>query len=183
MNKSELRKLYLSKRKNIKNKKEKSLIINNKIKELSEYKNSNVIALYKSLPSEVDTTSLINDTINLGKIVVLPKVEKEELKFYKINSLEDLFIKSNFGVEEPDGKETNYIDKKYIDLAIVPGVCFDKEKNRVGFGKGFYDRFLVNSNFMTIGICFEEQITKEMIYANEYDVKVDKVITEENIYK
>lgn len=182
MNKNELRKIYLSKRKNIENKEEKSLIINNKIKKMSEYKNAKIIAIYKSLPSEVNTTSLINDSIKLGKDVVLPKVEKEELKFYKITSLEDSFIKSNFGVEEPLGEENNYIDKNDIDLVIVPGICFDKEKNRLGFGKGYYDRYLQNVNINTIGICFEEQIVENRIPITEYDVKIKKIITDKKIY-
>ena len=181
MTKNELRKWYIFKRNNIENKKEKSTIINNKVKEQQEYKMANIIALYKSLQSEVDTESLIRDSINLGKIVALPKVEKEELKFYKIKSEKDKLIKSKFGVEEPEGNEINYIDENYIDLIIVPGVCFDKEKNRLGFGKGYYDRFLANSKAQTIGICFEEQIVEKMLPREEHDIKIQKIITDKKI--
>ena len=105
-----------------------------------------------------------------------------ELKFYKIKSLKEKFIKSNFGVEEPIENEINYINQKDIGLIIVPGICFDKEKNRLGFGKGYYDRYLQNENINTIGICFEEQIVENIIPTTEYDVAMKKIITDKKIY-
>ena len=82
----------------------------------------------------------------------------------------------------PNADAADYKHKNDIDLVIVPGVCFDKEKNRIGFGKGYYDRFLQNANINTIGICFEEQIVENRIPITEYDVKIKKIITDKKIY-
>lgn len=175
--KDNLRKQYISIRKNIQNKKIKSKIIMEKVTENTLYKNSKVVALYKSLDSEVDTDSLIDYTLKANKTVVLPKVVKNELKFFKISSLDDNFIKSNFGVLEPIENEENFISKEKIDLVIVPGVCFDKNNNRIGFGKGYYDKFLKDTNLKTMAICFKEQITNEIPLA-ENDVKMQYIITD-----
>ena len=76
----------------------------------------------------------------------------------------------------------NLIPNDEIELIIVPGVCFDLKRNRLGFGGGYYDRFLENKNMNIIGICFDEQLSKdEFIPANETDIKMNKIITESYI--
>ena len=178
--KTRLRNEYILLRKNIKDKKEKSSIIVRKILELEEFKESNIIALYKSIGSEVDTSELIEYSITLGKTIVLPKVEEDELKFYKINGINERLVKSKFGIKEPLGEKEKYIDNSYIDLVIVPGISFDLNKNRLGFGKGFYDRFLSKKDFNSIGISFEEQVV-DNIPTQSNDIKVKKVITDKRI--
>lgn len=181
--KNKLRKKYIQIRNNIKNKKVKSNIITNRVIENEAYKKAKTIALYRSFSSEVDTTKLIEYSIANGKIVCLPKVMDNDLKFYEIGSLSEKFIKSKFGVEEPIGYEFNYIDKRDVDLVIVPGVCFDKEKNRLGFGKGYYDRFLGNTQLNTIAICFSKQILDNgLLPITNNDVRVGQIITDEKIY-
>lgn len=183
MNKKELRKKYLKIRKNIFDKNIKSMMIFEKIIQEKEYKDAKIVALYKNLESEVDTLELIKYSVNQGKLVCLPKVVGEEIKFYQISKTEE-FIKSKFGVEEPEGNPEKEIKKNEIDLVIVPGVCFDTRKNRLGFGKGYYDSFFANTNLRTIGICFEEQVLKDsFLPVEENDVKVQKIITEERVYE
>jgi len=177
--KQELREKYKLIRNNIIDKANKSKIITNKVIEDINFKNANVIALFKSFSSEVDTTELIELSIENRKIVLLPKVVKNELKFYKIASLNDTLIKNKFGVEEPVGNEINYREKQEIDLVIVPGLCFDKENNRLGYGKGYYDKFLKNTNAKSIAICFKEQILKDsLLPIIDKDIKVQKIITD-----
>ena len=179
MNKSKLRKKYIEIRKGIIDKEKKSLEILRKITSLEEYKKSKVIALYYSLSSEVDTINLINYSLENKKIVLLPKVLGEDMVFYEIKSLDGL-KKSSFGVMEAEnGIEYN---KELIDLVIVPGVCFDKHLNRIGFGKGYYDKYLEGYNGLTIGICFEEQMSEENIEVDKNDVQLKYIITEKNIY-
>ena len=181
--KKELREKYILIRNKIENKKEKSKIITQKVKQEEVYKKAKVIAIYKSLPSEVDTSLLISDALKSEKTVALPRVMGNDMIFYKINSAKEHLEKSEFGVEEPKANSENYIDIKNIELVNVPGVCFDTQKNRVGFGKGFYDRFLRKQTLSTIAICFDEQILRhEKIPTNTLDVQVDKVITEQRIY-
>ena len=177
-----LRKEYILKRNNIENKKEKSTQIFNKIINTNEYKQAKIVALYKNLASEVDTNELIKHSIRVKKIVALPRVVNNNLEFFKINSLNDKLIKSEFGVEEPIGNKINFVNKDTIDLMIVPGVCFDKNKNRMGFGKGFYDKYLEETSIETIGICFFEQIV-ENIPTTTNDITMNKIITDKIIYQ
>ncbi len=180
--KEKLRSKYLQVRKELPNKTEKSQIINTKIINTKEYKNARIIALYKSLPSEVNIDNLIEYSLEHNKVVALPKVIGDDLFFYTINSNEKL-LKSNFGILEPVPNPNNLVDKKQIDLIIVPGICFDLAKNRLGFGKGFYDRYLNNLNVYKIGLCFHSQVlTEKNIPTESFDIKMDKVITEKNEY-
>lgn len=177
-----LRKEYLSIRKNIKHKKEKSHLIFEKIIKDEDYINSKVIALYKNLESEVSTDELIDYSLDNKKVVLLPKACENGLDFYKITKDEKLF-KSDFGVKEPLENSNNKLDKNKIDLIIIPGICFDVSKNRLGFGKGYYDKYLENTNIKSIALAFEEQIIKNKVLPiSKYDVKVNKIITEENMY-
>lgn len=178
VSKAQLRIDYLQIRKKVNNKKEKSNLIIQKVILRKEYQKAKVIALYKSMESEVDTTLLISQALLDGKIVATPRIEDDTLVFYQITSDTDVFVKSKFGVEEPIPEQDKMMENDKIDLVIVPGVCFDKEKNRLGFGKGYYDQFLERSRAYKLGICFEEQILKdEFIPVEEHDVKMDRIIT------
>ncbi len=175
--KNDIREEYKNIRKNVIDKDNKSKIITNKIIDLKEYKDSKIIALYKNLNSEVNTEYLIDYSLKNNKIVYLPKVIGNDLVFYKTNNLD--FEKSDFGIEEPISNEIIESDK--IDLFIIPGICFDKYKNRIGFGKGYYDRVKYNKKAIKIGICFDEQLYQNRIKTDEFDIKMDKVITNKKI--
>jgi len=177
MEKKELRQRYLLKRKFIKNKKEKSNDILNYIINNPLYLNANVVALYYSTKDEVDTHDLILYSLLQDKIVLLPKVIGKEMIFIKIDET-TRYETSNFKIREPISNEP-YLGK--IDLFIVPGVAFDINGNRLGYGGGYYDKYLKDTNASTIGICFEEQITNE-IEPEEHDIKVDIVQTERKTY-
>lgn len=181
--KKELRAKYLLIRDKINNKEEKSNKIFNKIIRMEEFRNAKVVAIYKSFKSEVDTSKLIDFSLNEGKIVALPRIEKNEMKFYRISSLNKELTKNKFGIEEPQDKKENLINKNSFDLIIVPGICFDIEKNRLGFGGGYYDRYLSNTLLKTIGICFEEQILYDgLLPISNTDIKIGKIITDKSFY-
>lgn len=181
LEKEQIRKEYIDLRRNIKCKKEKSKIIFDKLIHEDIYKNSKVIALYKSLDSEVDTNELIEYSLKIGKTVLLPRVKENNLRFYRIRENEELY-QSSFGVLEPIDNPNNLFRDNLIDLVIVPGICFDINKNRLGFGKGFYDRFLSNKNIENIAICFDEQVLADKnLPIDLYDISVNKIITDKRI--
>lgn len=181
--KEKQREAYLEIRKLIVNKEEKSKVITKKVLNDNYFKKANVIAIYKNMENEVCTKWIIENSFMHGKKVVLPKVVDSSLKFYELKSLNEELIRNNFGVEEPEGLDENFIEKEDIDLIILPGVAFDEEKNRIGYGKGYYDRFLGNSKLNTLAIAFDEQIIKDsIIEVDSFDVKVDKIITDRNVY-
>lgn len=174
MDKSDLRKKYLAIRESLINKNELDNKIFNKIIDLKEYKNSKTILTYVSLKDEVDTLKLINHSLDIGKKVAVPKCEGDNINFYYIKSLQDLH-NGKFNILEPITKD------KAIDytnsICIIPGVAFDINNNRVGYGKGFYDRFLEKYNGTKVGISYKQCICKN-IYTDKYDIKMDRIITE-----
>ena len=149
-----------------------------KLLQNEDFKNAKAVMSYMDFKNEVKTDK-INDFIkNSGKILLLPKVIDKETMI----AIEDKnqYIISPFGNKEPNGEEY----KGSIDVIITPGVAFDKDKNRVGFGRGYYDRFFLKyPNAKKIAIAFEEQIIGEDIETDKYDKKVDILITENNIIK
>lgn len=171
MTKDELRKVMIEKRKNIINKKELSTKIVDKLLSLGVYKKAKVIALYKSMKDEVDTSYLISEALK-EKIVLLPRIIDNKIVFIAVNN-DTKYIRSNFDVLEPIGE----VYKGIIDLIIVPGVSFDQELNRLGYGKGYYDKYLGNKNIYKVGICFDKQIANKIPIDN-HDIKMDIIITE-----
>lgn len=180
MNKALLREKYKKIRKEIIDKDLKSKEISNRLINSEIYKNSKIIALYSNLLSEVNTKDLITHSLNNNKIVALPRViDKYNMNFYRINSIEDLNNTGSFGIKEPinDNLITN------IDLIIIPGLCFDYNNNRLGFGRGYYDRYLFNNDSVyKIGLCFDEQILKDdIIEVDKYDIKMDLILTDKQL--
>lgn len=134
------------------------------------------VFIYNSLPTEVDTSSLINNWSD-QKNFYLPVVAGNDIVFRRYNPTTKTSI-STFGIEEPVGE--NYTDYKKIDLIIVPGIAFDRKMNRIGFGKGYYDRFLSTVKIAKIGICFDFQLF-ESIPSEDHDVKMDYIISENDL--
>lgn len=174
MNKQILRNKYKEIRKNIKNKEALDNKIFNKIIELKEYKESKMILIYVSLKDEVDTFKLIEHSLRIGKKVAVPKCEGDNIVFYNINTLSDL-QEGSFRILEP---KTNEIINDFSDsICIIPGIAFDKENNRIGYGRGFYDRFLEKYDGTKIGLAYAECIC-DRIDSESTDIKMDIVITD-----
>ena len=149
-----------------------------KLLENEDFKNAKIVMSYMDFKNEVKTDKINTFIKNSGKMLVLPKVIDKETMI----AIEDKnqYIVSPFGNKEPDGEEY----RGNIDVIITPGVVFDRNKNRVGFGRGYYDRFFVKyPNAKKIAIAFEKQIIDEGIETDKYDKKVDILITENNIIK
>ena len=133
------------------------------------------ILLYHALPDEVDT-GLMLSRWSKKKQLYLPIVNGDNLI---VSPYDPRFLKQGaFGIWEPgDTRET---DPGSIDWIIVPGVAFDKKMNRLGRGKGYYDKLLVQTSATKIGICYGLQLFDE-IPAEPHDIKMDFIITENNI--
>lgn len=172
MNKNKLRENYKIIRKNIQNKEEQNSIIFNKVITNKKILKSSTLLTYVSFNDEIDTINIIKYFLGKKKIAV-PKIENNTMYFYYINSLNDL-KNGYFNILEPT---TN---KKVIDFkdttCIVPGICFDINNYRIGYGKGFYDRFLSNKNIYTICLSYKETLIKK-IPIDKYDINLNEVIT------
>lgn len=179
MDKIELRKRMLNKRRLVKNKGIKSKRIVNKILCSQILNNFNIIGLYYPLEDEVDIRELIISFLNNHKVVCLPKViNGRDMCFIKINSLQELEL-GRFNLHEPLYDESNIIKASNIELFIIPGLAFDTDKNRLGYGKGYYDRYLYTLKTHKIGVTFKELYLHSMkIPADSHDVKMDEIITD-----
>ncbi|MBR3661093.1 MAG: 5-formyltetrahydrofolate cyclo-ligase [Bacilli bacterium] len=174
VSKDKLRKQILEKRLNITNKKLKEDIITEKLLNNEIVKESQNILVYISLSNEVSTVSLIENLFKLKKNIYAPKVVDKNIKFYKLNK-DDKLLKGKYGIMEPISNEEL---KSYENsVVIVPGLMFDKSGNRLGYGGGYYDRFLENKNIYKIGICFKEFLVGELKSLN-HDIKMDLIITD-----
>ena len=132
------------------------------------------ILLYNSLPDEVYTHDLIKQLHDVGKTILLPVVISDtemELRLYKG---QDFFKSSSYGILEPIGEP--FTDFSSIEFALIPGMAFDGQKNRLGRGKGYYDRFLpLLINAYKVGICFPFQFLPT-IPTEPTDQRVDECI-------
>ena len=190
MIKSQLRKYYLSKRKAISA--EEIVIKSRQITDLF-FQNFDLLKvenIHIFLPiikhNEINTWLIIRRLQHkFSKIVILiPKIIPEIFGIENFPFDEKKLVENKWGILEPSRENQDKIEPKEIDLVIIPLLIFDKNGNRVGYGKGFYDRFLQQCNPKTlkIGMCLEEPI--EMIEdVNEFDIKMDFCITPIKIYK
>ena len=156
---------------------EDSKKIIDKVIEHPAYQKADLIFAYVDAKGEVKTKELIQHAWSQGKKVAVPKVHGDIMKFYLISSYEELEA-GCFGIMEP--KENCQEVKRISDksLVIMPGVAFDRTGNRIGYGKGYYDKYFSKyPEIYKIAIAFSMQIMPE-IKADEFDVKADCVITE-----
>jgi len=154
-------------------KKESSITIFEEIEKLGVFKNSNIILLYWSMEHEVFTHDFIKKW-SAEKKILLPVIDADDLLLKEFSDERSLRKSEKFPVFEPEGDTFKMPDK--IDLAIVPGVAFDAGNNRLGFGKGYYDRLLAGNKAYKIGVCFDYQMF-DVIPHEITDVKMDLVIT------
>lgn len=144
-----------------------------------EYKTANNIFIYVSYKSEVYTRGIISDALSAKKIVYIPKMIQERMKLVKLNSLDDLKIDA-FGIESVDSN--NYYEG-LIDLALVPGTAFDNLGNRIGYGKGYYDKFFFSKKVaIKFGIAYNFQVVKS-IPSQDFDCPMDGLVTNKGIIR
>lgn len=146
---------------------------------------SDVILTYVSNEIEVSTREIIEYSLSRGKKVAVPVSISDNfsLNFYFINSMNDLQV-GYFSILEPDVNVCELCDISKLKnfLCIVPGLAFDFSGYRVGYGKGYYDRFLKKYKCKTIGFCYEDDLV-ECVNKNQYDISVDSILTEKRILK
>lgn len=175
--KKELRKQFIRERKESFDM-GKCLAVSEKILALNEYRNAKNILCYASYNCEVDTFYLMNKIIADGKNLYLPRcvTETKEMDVCIVKDLTELKTGA-YGIKEPVGEG---VSAELLDLIIVPMVAFDRQKTRLGYGGGYYDRFLPKTDAVKVGIAFSVQesdsLVKEMT-----DIPMDIIITEKEV--
>ncbi|MGL4781200.1 MAG: 5-formyltetrahydrofolate cyclo-ligase [Bacteroidales bacterium] len=138
-------------------------------------KNTKSILMYMALPGEVQTQKLVELLSDAGCEIWLPKVVGDLLEIRRFEGMTSL-QKGSFGVWEPTGKICPELS--VLDLIVVPGVAFSVEGDRMGYGKGYYDRLLSQTNAIRVGFCFEFQLF-ESLPTETHDKSMDLILTEE----
>ncbi|OZI13092.1 5-formyltetrahydrofolate cyclo-ligase [Bacillaceae bacterium SAS-127] len=146
------------------------------------WQSAETIAVTVSRVPEVDTWALITRGWEEGKVVVVPKCDPTDrsMKYYQLTSFCELETVYS-DLYEPDPDRTNEIDPKMIDLLIVPGLAFDKRGYRLGFGGGYFDRFLETFQGETVSLLFSQQLLTE-VPVEAYDLPVKQLITEKEVH-
>lgn len=155
-----------------------SNIILNKLLNSSWFKECNEIFCYVSFNQEVVTTNFILAALERNKKVAVPKIVNHAMKFYYIESLEEL-KPGTLGILEPFSMKEAIPSSTEESLCVVPGLAFDIQRNRIGYGKGYYDKFFtkyMSRPIRKIALAFDFQIY-ENLPVEEYDKKVDHIIT------
>ena len=150
--------------------------IQDNLRKIEFFRNAKSIGAYYSIGSEVRTQDILQEVLKSGKEVSLPKVVKKDIVFKKINSLSDL-EQGNFSVMEPK----DYCeDIKKIEVVIVPAIALTREGHRLGYGFGYYDRYLSAKKPKTIALSYSKQIIKSFPYS-DHDVRIDCMVTEDGV--
>lgn len=166
--------------------KEKSKKIIKNLKSLREFQEAKNILFYVSFNKEVNTQEIIKELLKIKeKKTIVPFTIKNDLRLH-LSELKD-FIElepRTFGILEPKERYIREFNKDKLDLVIVPGVVFDKNGNRIGYGYGYYDRFLktIKKEILKIGLAFDFQVI-DKIPEEKHDVPLNIIVTEKEIFK
>ncbi len=152
-----------------------------RLKSLEEYQNAEVIFAFVSKNIEVDTSYIINDAIKSGKKVAVPRCKADipTMEFYYISSYDDL-EEGCYGLLEPDLKKCPAASSAEASIMLVPGLVFDRSGYRLGFGKGYYDRYISDFSGLTVGVCYSKCI-ENALPLGYFDRPIDVVVTDKYI--
>ncbi|WP_421920539.1 5-formyltetrahydrofolate cyclo-ligase [Marinifilum sp.] len=152
--------------------KEMSVPILKKLEELPEFKEAKTVMLYWSMNDEVFSHDFVCKWA-MKKKVILPCVKGKTLDLKVFKGVEHLVEGENYGIPEPEGPV--FMAEDEIDLILIPGVAFDRENNRMGRGKAYYDGLLKSLSAFKVGICFDFQVMNR-VPIDEHDIKMNHVI-------
>lgn len=150
----------------------------------SDFERANIFLCFYPFGSEVDVLILYKHLLDIGKELYFPVSDKDshELIFKKVSNLSSDFHKGAYDIMEPNEGLPVY-NNDTDAIVFTPGLVFDTNLNRLGYGAGYYDRFFhQNSDVIKIGLCFNTQINNEII-PQEHDVPMDLVVTDRRIIR
>jgi 5-formyltetrahydrofolate cyclo-ligase len=141
-----------------------------------EFQQAKVVGAYFAFGSEVTTELIIEQAKTLVKKIALPRVEEDKITFYELSSIKSL-IRGRFGIMEPPPS----VPISEIDILVVPGIAFDKTGNRLGYGKGYYDRLMSGKQTFSIGLAYSFQLLENLPY-DRSDKRLDAIASEDGLH-
>ena len=147
------------------------------VEALPEFRKARVVLLYWSMADEVQTHAFVNRWYG-DKVLLLPCVDGDDLLLRQYTGPQCLVEGEQFGIGEPDASLPVYTDLDSVEMIIVPGVAFDRAGNRMGRGRGFYDRLLKSTpTAVKLGVAYDFQLI-DSVPVEPHDVRMNRVITE-----
>ncbi len=177
MLKSRLREEFLEKRSKLKEKEARDEIICRKILAMEEYQTAKVVAGFYPVGSEVNITAVLKEAME-NRILLLPVCISDGIMQLRRVTSFDRLEKGKFNIPEP-GKDCELFEAESVDFMLVPGLAFDSEGNRIGYGGGYYDRIIcrLSESCITCGVGYSVQYTNRLP-SEKYDMKIKKFISE-----
>ena len=162
----------------------KSEEIKTKLFRMSKYLKARSVLFYTPHQSEVNTEAMIRKALTEGKKVVLPRTDGEQrsIELACIRDYDKDLEPGNYQVLEPRSGTCTPVKPEELDLVILPGIAFDEKGNRLGYGKGYYDKFLKNVKAPCVALAYELQIVPQ-IPRDSQDVPVQVIVTEKRVIK
>lgn len=164
-------------------KKLKDEMIRQRLKRLREYKDAKNVLMFAPFRSEINTYSMIRDALTAQKTVILPKVDSAKRNLLLLSILDVNELKNGYlNIPEPDVGEEREVSPDRIDFVLMPGVAFDEQRGRLGYGGGYYDRLIsrMKKKPPLVAIAYEEQITST-VPVTEHDIRPDKIVTDKRV--
>lgn len=194
MSKKELRKEALERRSRFSEQERcaKSRVIAQKVMELDAFQKSDKVLLYAPIRNEVETEELYCKAKELQKDIYYPKVIGTEMEFYRVDETTKMEL-SKYGIWEPVPESTDVYNPEEDDLifVVMPGAVFDRAGNRIGYGGGYYDKYLhrlgdrvSSKQICKVAVAYECQLVEQGLIKQEiYDIRMDYIITEMEEYR
>lgn len=160
----------------------KSIRVADRLLALEAYSRAERIFTFLSFGSELDTRPIVEAALADGKTVIVPRVNRETkaLDLYEIKGYDGL-VPGGYGILEPTDDHVR-VSENDVDLILVPGVAFDEEGGRLGYGAGFYDKILSKTRAALVALCFELQVVPE-VPREPHDIPVPLILTEERVIR
>lgn len=150
--------------------------IQERLRRIDYYRSAKSIGAYHAIGSEVRTQPILQEILNAGKELALPRVDKKDIVFKKIANFSDLEM-GNFSVMEPK-ERCEAIEK--LDVILVPAIALARDGYRLGYGFGYYDRYLQGKHSKKIALSYHKQVVKSIPH-DDHDVKMDCIVTEDDL--
>ncbi len=180
MDKTELRKILTNKKANL----TYSVDILKNIYALNEWNDAQKIATFMPMPHEAQIMPVALEVLLSSKRLFLPWItpKTNDINLTEVQDLKNDLVESHYGILEPKDELKKTTFDPVLDIILIPALGFDLVGNRIGHGKGYYDRLLAKTEGLRCGICFESHLV-ESVPVDEYDQKMDLIITEKRVIR